>query len=283
MKKLLPVLIVILVAGAAVYLNRSRPQPEEGVYSGYAEGELVYVSAPIGGEVQTLAVQRGDQVKKDAPLFLLEREEERAVRAEAEETLRESRTRLDKAKLDFDRARSLREKRVTSSEDYDAAQQALLAAQHATAARQRGLEQADWRYTQKEQSAPAGGLVFDTYYRPGEWVPAGTPVVSLLPPEYLKARFFVPETDLGKFAAGTPVEIRMDGLAAPLPGRVSFVSPSAEYTLPIIYSRENRSKLVFLIEASLAPENAARLHPGAPVEVRVGEGPGAGGQGTSGK
>lgn len=278
MKRLLPVLVLAIVATVAVYLNRSRPAAPEGIYSGYAEGELVYISSPIGGEVQTLSVKRGDQSKKDGPLFVLEREEERAARAEAEETLRESRTRLDKAKLDFDRARSLRDKRVTSPEDFDAAQQALLGAQHSTAARQRGLDQADWRYAQKEQTAPIGGLVYDTYYRPGEWVAAGTPVLSLLPPEYLKARFFVPEADLGKFATGTPVEIRMDGLAAPLPGRVSFVSPSAEYTLPIIYSRENRSKLVFLVEASLAPEDAARLHPGAPLEVHVGREPKAASQ-----
>jgi HlyD family secretion protein len=269
MKRILPVLVIAIVIAVAVYLNRSRPKPAEGIYSGYAEGELVYISSPMGGEVQTLSVRRGDQVKKDGPLFMLEREEEGAARAEAEETLRESRTRLDKAKLDFDRAKSLRDKRVTSPEDFDAAQQTLLAAQHATAARQRGLDQADWRYAQKEQTAPATGLVYDTYYRQGEWVPAGTPVLSLLPPEYMKARFFVPESDLGKFSTGTPLEIRMDGLPAPLPGKVSFVSPNAEYTLPIIYSRENRGKLVFLVEAALAPEDAARLHTGAPVEVRL--------------
>jgi HlyD family secretion protein len=269
MKKVLPVLVILIVVATAVYLNRSRPVAPEGIYSGYAEGEFVYVSSPLGGEVQALSVQRGDQAKKDAPLFVLEREEERAARAEAEETLRESRTRLDKARLDFDRAKSLRDKRVTSPEDFDVAQQALLGAQHSSAARQRGLDQADWRYAQKEQTAPIGGLVYDTYYRPGEWVSAGTPVLSLLPPEYLKARFFVPESDLGKFSSGTPVEIRMDGLPAPLAGRVTFVSPRAEYTLPIIYSRENRHKLVFLVEASLAPEDASRLHPGAPLEVKV--------------
>ncbi len=71
---------------------------------------------------------------------------------------------------------------MTSPEDFDTAQQALLGAQHAAAGRERGLEQADWRYTQKQQTAPAAGLVYDTYYRPGEWVAAGTPVLSLLPP-----------------------------------------------------------------------------------------------------
>ena len=96
-----------------------------------------------------------------------------------------------------------------------------------------------------------------------------TPILSVLPPEYMKVRFFVPESELGNVQAGTPLEIRLDGLAAPLPGKVSFVSPQAEYTLPIIYSRENRDKLVFLVEGSLAPKTPRHLHPGAPVEVRL--------------
>jgi HlyD family secretion protein len=272
MKKLRFILLVVLVAAvtAGLWFQRTRQgSTEPPFFSGYGEGELVYVSSPIAGHLARLEVRRGDQVEKGAFLFELEREEERAARAEAEETLRESRARLDKATMDFTRAKSLRDKRVIASEDYDSAQQALLTAQHAAAARQRGLEQADWRFTQKQQSAPGTGLVYDTYFRPGEWVSAGTPVLSVLPPEYMKVRFFVPEDRLGKMQVGTPLEIRMDGLSEPLEGKVSFVSPQAEYTLPIIYSRENRGKLVFLVEASLAPEKARLLHPGAPVEVRL--------------
>lgn len=271
MKKVIPLLVLIAVVGGGIAYKRTvgHSPVEEGGYSGYAEGELVYVSSPIGGQVQKLAVRRGDITEKSVLLFELEREEEKAARAEAEESFRESKTRYDKARLDYDRAKSLRDKRVTSPEDFDAAQQALLGAQHAVAGRQRALEQADWRYSQKLQTAPASGLVYDTYYRPGEWVSAGTPVLSLLPPEYMKVRFFVPEADLGKMQMGAPVEVRMDGLLEALPAKVTFVSPQAEYTLPIIYSRENRSKLVFLVEASLDPEGARQLHPGAPVEVRL--------------
>ena len=271
MKKLRFIIVAGLIAvGAAVWFQLTRRDAAEpAFFSGYGEGELVYVSAPLAGELERLAVRRGDQVEKAAFLFELEREEERAARAEAEETLRESRARLDKATMDYTRAKSLRDKRVIASEDYDTAQQALLTAQHAAAARQRGLEQADWRFAQKQQAAPASGLVYDTYFRPGEWVPAGAPVLSVLPPEYMKVRFFVPEGDLGKMQVGTPLEIRMDGLAGPLEGKVSFVSPQAEYTLPIIYSRENRGKLVYLVEASLGAEGARQLHPGAPVEVRL--------------
>lgn len=262
----------LLIVGAIVaffWLKGGRMEHPEDVFSGYAEGELVYVAAPIGGELEELNVKRGDQAAKDAVLFTLERKKEEAQRTEAQEMLAESKTTLEKTTLDFNRAKSLRDKRVTSPEDYDTARQALLAAQHTSAARQHALEQADWQYAQKQQTAPEAGLVYDTYHRAGEWVAAGVPVLSLLPPEYMKVRFFVPETALGKIQPGTPVRIFMDGLKDPLPGKISYVSPKAEYTLPVIYSRENRSKLVFLVEAGLAPEQARLLHPGAPVEVHL--------------
>ncbi len=272
MKKLRPFIFLLLAAGVIALVVTSLRREEarrapESAYSGYAEGELIYVSSPLGGELQKLAVQRGEEVKKDTVLFELEREQERSARSEAEETSRESTSHLDKAKLDFTRAKSLRDKRVISPEDFDSSEQTLLAAQHAAAARLRGLEQADWRFVQKEQSSPATGLVYDTYFRPGEWVAAGAPVLSLLPPEYMKVRFFVPERDLGKLQIGQALAIRMDGLERPLAGKVSFVSPRAEYTLPIIYSRENREKLVYLVEGSLDENNARKLHSGAPVEV----------------
>jgi HlyD family secretion protein len=97
-------------------------------------------------------------------------------------------------------------------------------------------------------------------------VGAGQPVVSLLPPENLKARFFVPEPRLGAVKIGQPVELRCDGCGAPIAVRVDYVAPRAEYTPPVIYSRENRGKLVFLVEARPAQPHAA-LRPGLPVEV----------------
>jgi len=132
------------------------------------------------------------------------------------------------------------------------------------------LVKAQWNLSQKRQTAPQPGLVFDTLYRPGEWVAAGRPVVSLLPPENIKVRAFVPETRIAAIGPGDSVQVTVDGLPEPITGRVSFISPRAEYTPPVIYSRESREKLVFMIEISFDPETAARLHPGQPVDVRLG-------------
>lgn len=148
---------------------------------------------------------------------------------------------------------------------------ALRAAGAEVEARRAGLDQARWSLDQKRRTAPAAGLVFDVYRRPGETVPAGGPVLALLPPERVKVRFFAPEPALAGLAVGSPVQVSGDGLPAFI-ARVSYVSPSAEYAPPVIYSAQNRAKLVWLVEARTDPETAARLHPGQPVEVRPGGG-----------
>lgn len=129
------------------------------------------------------------------------------------------------------------------------------------------LAQSDWRLQQRAASAPAAGLIHDTFYSEGEWIQAGSPVVSLLPPGNVKLRFFVAEAEVGALRVGQPVSVACDGCGGAFAASISYVSRQAEYTPPVIYSREQRSKLVFLVEARPAPADAARLHPGQPVEV----------------
>ena len=131
------------------------------------------------------------------------------------------------------------------------------------------LAQVEWRLAQKTFSAPASGLVQDTYFAEGEWVPAGRPVLAILPPGRVKARFYVPEGALSSVSVGTKMEISCDGCGAPIGAAVSYVSTQAEYTPPVLYSKDARAKLVFLIEARPSVEDAAKLHPGQPVDVRL--------------
>ena len=147
------------------------------------------------------------------------------------------------------------------SDEIDAAKQDLKAAQAQ-------LAQADWRLAQKTQRVPQAAEVADVLYREGEWVAAGSPVLSLLPPQNIKARFFVPETELGKLKLGQVVELRCDGCGGPIAATISFIAHDAEYTSPLIYSKENRANLVFMLEARPAPKDALRLHPGQPLEIR---------------
>lgn len=147
---------------------------------------------------------------------------------------------------------------------------AQLAAQAAQVqAARAALAQAEWKLSRKAVAATAAGLVYDTPFRNGEWVPAGSPVVRMLPPGNVKVRFFVPEGVVGSLKNGQAVQIRCDGCAAPVAATITYVSSEAEFTPPVIYSNETRRKLVFLIEARPTRDDAPKLHPGQPVEVRA--------------
>lgn len=140
--------------------------------------------------------------------------------------------------------------------------------QAAEAAARAALEMAQWKLGQCRVTSPTGGRIADVLARPGETMAAGAPVVSLLPPGNIFVRFFVPEKDLSTIHLGNQVTLACDGWTVAMPATISFISPQAEYTPPLIYSESSKSKLVFIVEARPRPEQAALLNPGQPVEVR---------------
>lgn len=135
------------------------------------------------------------------------------------------------------------------------------------AADRAALAQAIWRLGQKQIASPRNGLIFDTLYREGEWVSGGSPIVQMLPPENIEVRFFVPEYIAGKLRLGQQITVRCDGCDANTLATITFISNQVEYTPPVIYSNESRAKLAFMVIAKPPIEQAARLHPGQPVEV----------------
>ena len=144
---------------------------------------------------------------------------------------------------------------------------AIRAAQAAVEAQRAALDKVKWAFNQKQQGAPANAAVHDTLYRIGELVAAGSPVVVLLPPENLKVRFFVPQEKLAQIKTGGTVTVKPDGAAHPFTATVNYIATQAEYTPPVIYSRETRAELVFMIEAKFSSADAVELRPGQPVDV----------------
>ena len=179
---------------------------------------------------------------------------------------------------DIDRARLTHERNTRAIDELSAQlataglgarTDAIAAAEADVSAATAARERADWSVTQKSQAAPRSALVYDTLYREGEFVALGAPVVSLLPPENLKVRFYVPEAEFAALKSGDPVRVALTG-RPPLAARVSYLSPKPEYTPPVLYNRENRAKLVFLVEAVFTDTTAARdLHPGQPADVTL--------------
>jgi HlyD family secretion protein len=145
----------------------------------------------------------------------------------------------------------------------------IAAAEADAASAQAAVDRAGWSVAQKSITAPRDGLVYDTLYREGEFVTAAAPVVALLPAENIKVRFFVPEAEFGVLKLGATVKVGLTGGSAPLDARISYLSPKPEYTPPILYNRENRAKLVFMVEAVFDPAVARDLHPGQPVDVSL--------------
>ncbi len=214
---------------------------------------------------------------------------------QAEGNLADAQATLTRAKLDFERGQKLLGSGFETQQNVDQLNAAYLSAQArvkvteaaleqqhtpmgregeikaqraAVAAAQAALEMAEWRLSQRRVVAPSHGHIVDVIAFAGETVAAGAPVVSLLPPENIFVRFFVPEAQLASIHHGDKVSFRCDGCASNLSGTISFISPTAEYTPPLIYSEDTRAKLVFLIEARPPPDEAVLLNPGQPIQVR---------------
>jgi HlyD family secretion protein len=216
-------------------------------------------------EIEVIAAQKAQaEAMRDLSAIQLRRQQQLVGTSAA------SKEQLDSARASYERdvarvnelAAQLEVARLAArSDEIDAAEAAVAAAKAA-------LARAEWQLDQRQGKAPAAAEVTDTLYRPGEYVTLGAPIVELLPPANVKLRFFVPEPLLGGLAVGDEVTFDCDGCPPKLGARISFIAPEAEYTPPVIYSRESRDKLVYLVEA--APDaGAPRLHPGQPVDVRL--------------
>ena len=262
-----------VVAGAPLFqLDRSSEQPaRDDAAARLAQAEANLANLRKGKRPSELEAIRAQLGQANAMLRLsaaaLRRQEHLVATHVA------SREALDEASAaharDTERVKELQAELQTAQ--LGARADEIQAAEAEVAAAKAQLAQAQWRFDQLAQAAPQAGLVVDTLYRPGEWVAAGAPVVQLLPPANVKIRFFVPEPRLATIAVGDEVQVRCDACAPDLSAVISFISPDAEYTPPVIYSREMRSKLVYLVEAK--PRQPARLRPGQPVDVTLAPAP----------
>lgn len=310
---------IALASMLGVAMSACAPKQDAG-WSGYVEGDYVYVSSSVGGTLETLSVRKGQTVDAGSPLFRLESESETAAREEAaaraaaaraqaadttkgrrpdevavtEAQLRQAQAEAKRAAAEYARQQKLLAQGFISQSRLDDARTAMdetrqrvveanaavrvarlparederAAASASAQAAQQALRQSDWRRRQKQQLATTSALVADTFFRVGEWVPPGQPVLSLLPPAAAKARFFVPETEVASLAVGQVVTLRCDGCASPIDARIEFIAAQAEYTPPVIYSNSQRSRLVFMVEARPQGDAIGRLKPGQPIDVR---------------
>lgn len=255
---------------------------KEVVVDGYVEGEYVYLAPSTSGILEEINVVKGQQVTKDSNLFAVDstmwqlklNNAQNSVQA-AKEQLLQSQAIFSNAKKEYNRARKLIQSKAISQGEYDTklanfdsanARVSELKTQLAIA--EENLQQTQRRYTQNVVTSKVNGIVSDVYFRLGEFVAQGNPILAILPPENVKIRFFVAEKVLPTIHYNQKVFVRYDNAPKEIVAKVSYIAPTAEYTPPIIYSVQSRNKLVFMIEATF--ENLQEvLNPGLPVSVRI--------------
>ncbi len=286
-----------LLLGAALMLAACSPE-SSGTLQGYGEAVYLYVAPQDGGLIAALDVKEGDRVEAGAVLATLDGAratyQRDAAKAAAEsaranvaddgalaEAVRQAASNRDLAAKTLKRTEELVATKAASRAKLDADRAALTSAEAALAAakaerdaavQQLGAAEADLGLAERRLAdltlkAPASGTIERIYRRAGEVAGAGAPVLALLTPENLKVRFFVPEAQLSAMKPGGEVALSCSGCPAGLTARISYVAADPEFTPPVIYSLEERAKLVFLVEA--VPSEPGTIRPGLPVDVTL--------------
>lgn len=220
-------------------------------YQGWVEAELIFVAPDESGRVTTLKVQEGDETHQGDLIYTLDDDLQR-------DDLNQSNATLANARQTFDRAQALSKTGAGTQATLDAAVSALRVAEA-------HVQTSKTRLARREVHAPVTGNVQQIYFREGEMVGAQKPVLSILPPGNMKLRFFVAETELPKLAVGDQVRVTCDNCAADLTAKIYYIATTAEYTPPVIYSLDERNKLVYLVQAR--PDKPTSLRVGQPVSI----------------
>jgi HlyD family secretion protein len=271
MKRMLIVLCLML-AGCG--------EKQNDAWLGYAEGDNAFIAAPQAGWLARVTVKRGDAVKTGDLLFTLDDTAQASLRDQANAAIAlaaaqrvAAQANLALTQKELARQANLLAEKAGTKQAYDvakasydtaAAQGSQIDAQAAQA--RAGLSNAAYQLSERDVVSRTTGRVEDVFFRTGEYAPAMTPVVSILPPENVYVRFFVPESQFAHLRLGQRVAISCDGCTPGLTATITFIAQQQEFTPPVIFSIGSREKLVFKVEAR-AP-GGLRLNPGQPVDVR---------------
>jgi HlyD family secretion protein len=243
---------VLALAALATVLTGCKETRDPG-FQGWVEADMIFVSPDESGRVTNLNVREGDDVKQGDQLYSVDDDLQRA-------DLNQNKATLANAQQSYDRAASLSRTGAGTQATLDAAVSALRVAEARVAT-------SETRLARRLGFAPVAGSIQQIYFREGEMVPEKRPVLSIMPPGNMKIRFFVPETELPKLALGDQVRITCDNCSPDLTAKIYFIATTAEYTPPVIYSLDERNKLVYLIQAR--PTRPDVLRVGQPVSIYI--------------
>ncbi|WFU36048.1 efflux RND transporter periplasmic adaptor subunit [Bradyrhizobium brasilense] len=245
--RIMKLVTAVLLAAALAGCQEKR----DPGFQGWVEADMIFVSPDESGRVIKLNVREGDEVKPGDLLYSVDDDLQRA-------DLNQNNATLANARQSYDRAASLRGTGAGTQANLDSAVSALRVAEARVNTSQTRLDR-------RKGFAPIAGSIQQIYFREGEMVQAQRPVLSIMPPGNMKLRFFVPEPELPKLALGDEVRVTCDNCAADLTAKIYFIATTAEYTPPVIYSLDERNKLVYLIQAR--PSRPDVLRVGQPISI----------------
>jgi HlyD family secretion protein len=245
-----PLRHIVAMLGLAAMLAGCTQSRDPG-YQGWVEADMIFVSPDEPGRVTRLDVREGDEVKVGTPIYSVDDDLQKA-------DLNQNNATLANAQQTYDRAASLNKTGSGTQANLDGAVSALRVAEAHVVTSQT-------RLARRNGFAPVAGTVQQIYFREGEMVPAQRPVLSIMPPGNMKVRFYVAEPDLPKIAIGDEVRVSCDNCTPDLTARIYFIATTAEYTPPVIYSLDERNKLVYLVQARPSRPDALRV--GQPISV----------------
>lgn len=262
-----------------VFISGCSEKPK--TFNGYLDANLIYISSEYSGRLQEFNASKGSFVNKNSYLFSLEQTSEDLNAKISKDGIselmaqkNEIQNKIDYATTNVRRVEKISKDDGVSKDELDNAKLTLANLKQELNAidfkiKQQQNEKAvkEWKIKQKELFAPDSGVVFDTYYSKGEFVPASMPVLSMVVKNNVKATFYVPEIYLSKLFLGQNIKLVFDGANEKLDAKISYISNVAEYTPPIIFSKEEKQKLVFKIEAKPQDVNLTKLHIGQPVLI----------------
>jgi len=203
-------------------------------FQGVTEVEMVRLTTPHAGNLATLSVKAGARVLEGSPVFSVVEAGDLNAHKDAEERL----ARLERQQTNAGRDPNALESLKTE------------------------VAETQWKLSQKSAIAPVDGVVLETLYAKGDWVPAGAAVVAILPVDKVKVRFAVPLDVAAHLQHGRSVKLMCEGCEGPVDASIIYVSPFA-----LGDGEKNPESLRYMVEARPLPEQAAMLKLGAPVTV----------------
>lgn len=257
-------------AGQLLYVLNAQPESQAFWQSEAqaAASQQQYIDMTLGQRPSEIKALEEEKVAAEATLVYAKQTLKRKQRLYKEGVLDESD--LDRAKSDYlhDKAMVAEATAKIVTAKLGARIHQQNAQKDSARAASFAMKKSQWYLSKKTKRALKSGRVEKTFYREGEYVQAGQPVLSMLVPTEVKVVMFLPEPMLGKIKVGEKLSFACDGCKAGT-ATVDYIAAQAEYTPPVLYSQDARKDLVYRVEAAIPAATALSYHPGQPVDINL--------------